>query len=170
MKKALLVIDLQNDMLWENRNKRFAYDTEPLLSRVNKAIHLYKKNGDTVIYIAHIVSNNWFSKKIFGYCIRNTEGSRLHKNLSIESQNYFEKSRADAFTSKKLTDFIRKQNFETVAICGIDEGGCVSATAKGAIKLGLSVEMLTNCIDTICPKSKIDKLRDELKAKGVKYI
>ena len=38
MKTALLVIDMQNDYLWEKRKPIFAYDTERLVAAVNELI------------------------------------------------------------------------------------------------------------------------------------
>jgi len=57
-----------------------------------------------------------------------------------------------------------------VAVCGLDECGCVSATAGGAVKNGLAVEMLTDGVVTCFPAKKVEKLRKKLKAQGVKYI
>ena len=42
-KKALLVIDMQNDYLWSNRKEMFSYDTETLVGNVNQAIEQYRK-------------------------------------------------------------------------------------------------------------------------------
>ena len=50
-KKALLVIDMQNDYLWKKRKKMFSYDTDKLVGDVNKLIAAYKENGYDVIYI-----------------------------------------------------------------------------------------------------------------------
>ena len=44
-KKALLVIDMQNDYLWEKRKTMFSYDTDKLVGDVNKLIAAYKENG-----------------------------------------------------------------------------------------------------------------------------
>ena len=49
IKNALLVIDMQNDYLCENRMKRFAYDTEGLVGRVNRLIHSYSKAGHDIM-------------------------------------------------------------------------------------------------------------------------
>ena len=34
-KKALLVIDIQNDYFWEKRKKIFTYDTDKLVGNIN---------------------------------------------------------------------------------------------------------------------------------------
>ena len=41
---------------------------------------------------------------------------------------------------------IEDQGFTELALCGLDECGCVGATAKGAVKAGLKVKMLTDSI------------------------
>ena len=41
-KKALIVIDMQNDYLWEKRKKMFTYNTSELTDSVNHAIRSYK--------------------------------------------------------------------------------------------------------------------------------
>ena len=49
--KALLVIDMQNDYLWDRRKAKFSYPTDALVSAVNGAIAKYQSEGCDVIYI-----------------------------------------------------------------------------------------------------------------------
>ena len=37
-KKALVVIDMQNDFLWEKRKAKFLYNTNELVNDVNNAV------------------------------------------------------------------------------------------------------------------------------------
>ncbi len=37
-KKTLVVIDMQNDFLWEERKARFSYNTNELVNDVNNAV------------------------------------------------------------------------------------------------------------------------------------
>ena len=170
MKKALIVIDIQNDYFWEHRKAKFTYDTEKIISTINSLIEQYQSEGHDIIYIKHIIQNNPINRKIFGFSIRGTEGAELYSGLNVVSEHIFEKLFPDAFSSKKLKELIIEKQYNTVSICGIDEGGCVSATAKGAVKNGLSIEMLTDGIATYFPMVKIEKLRNKLKSMGVKYI
>ena len=57
MKKALLVIDMQNDYLYEKRKAKFSYDTENLVNSVNSLIERYQ--GDSGI---KIVSEHCYDK------------------------------------------------------------------------------------------------------------
>ena len=54
-KKALLVIDIQNDYFWEKRKKIFTYDTDKLVGNINEAVASYKDKGYDIIYIKHIL-------------------------------------------------------------------------------------------------------------------
>ncbi len=174
MKKALLVIDIQNDFLWENRDKKkFPYkNIDKLISNINNNIEKNIEEGNEIVYIAHVLDNTFISRKLFGYAISGTEGAQLYSKLTInnEDYHYFEKKHKNAFTVKELKFFLENHNINTIQICGIDEGGCVSKTAKGAVKLGLKVEILKDSIDTVFPIKKVIKIRAKLKKKGVSYI
>lgn len=172
MKKALLVIDMQNDFIGDNRDKkRFCYENiDKLISNINSNIESSVKNGDEVIYISHVLEDNFISRKILKYGISGTEGAQLCNKLKIASNHYFEKHHGDAFSVKELKFFMENHEIDTIQICGIDEGGCVSLTARGASKLGFKVEILKDSVDTVFPMKKVIKFREELKKSGVKYI
>ena len=38
VKKALIVIDMQNDYLWDKRKAKFSYDTKALTTQVNNVL------------------------------------------------------------------------------------------------------------------------------------
>jgi len=63
-KKALIVIDMQNDYLWAKRKPMFSYDTDQLVKNVNRAAAFYKDKGYDIIYISQvfpdIITNRWF--------------------------------------------------------------------------------------------------------------
>lgn len=64
MKKALLVIDIQNDFLWENRDKKkFPYkNIDKLISNINYNIEKNIEEGNEIVYIAHVLDNTFISK------------------------------------------------------------------------------------------------------------
>ena len=170
MDKALLVIDMQNDYLWEKRKARFAYDTEKLVSAVNGIIRRYQGEGCDVIYTRHIIQNLPTNRLLFGYSIAGTEGAELYKGLDIVSDLCFEKNRSDTYTAGAFREYMKKQNYSVVALCGLDECGCVGATAKGAVKTKVKVKMLGECIGSRFPENKVQNMRQQLTALGVEYI
>ena len=169
-KKALIVIDMQNDYLWDKRKPKFSYNTDGLTGAVNKAIAAYKAKGYDIIYIEQVfpdlITNRWF----IGFSIKGTEGAELYSGLDVVSDLMFEKNLPDTYSSKAFREYMQKQGYSEVVLCGLDECGCVGATAKGASKTGVKVFMLGNCIGRRFPDSKVSKMRAELGALGVKYI
>ena len=167
MKKALLVIDMQNDYLWSKRKEMFTYNTDELVKNVNEAIESYKNDGFDIIYIKHILPKIMWG---VGFSIKGTEGAEMYDGVRIVSDFCFEKNHSDTFTAKAFKEFVAEKNYEELVLCGLDECGCVGATAKGAVKAGIKVKMLTDCIGRRFPENKVKAMRDELSSLGVEYI
>ena len=167
---ALIVIDMQNDYLCENRMKRFAYDTEGLVGRVNRIIHQYNGEGRDVIYVRHIIQNLPTNRLLFGYSIAGTEGAELYGGLDIVSDYIFDKLVGDALSNRKLRQLVERKGYDALHLCGLDECGCVASTALGAARRGLKVEILREGVATVLDERKVAKMREKLKRTGVKYI
>ncbi len=170
MNTALLVIDMQNDYLCKNRMKRFAYDTEGLVGRVNRIIHQYNAEGHDVIYIRHIIQNLPTNRLLFGYSIAGTEGAELYKGLDIVSDYIFDKLFGDALSNKKLRQLIERKGYDKLHLCGLDECGCVASTALGAVKRGYNVEILQKGTATVFDERKAARTREKLRQYAVKLI
>jgi len=170
MKNALLVIDMQNDYLYEKRKRRFAYDTEGLVARVNGLIRVYSEAGQDVIYIRHIIQNLPTNRLLFGYSIAGTEGAELYKGLDIVSDYIFDKLVGDALFNKNMRQLIEREGYDKLHLCGLDECGCVAATALGAVKRGYKVEILREGVATVFDERKVARTKEKLKQAGVRYI
>lgn len=168
--KALVVIDMQNDYLWKKRKTMFSYNTEKLVDSVNNAIEVYMKKGYDIIYIAQIFPNIITNKWFIGFSIKGTEGAELYDKLKVVSELYFEKNFSDTYSSKPFLEHMKKKGYSEVVLCGLDECGCVGATAKGAVKTGVNVRVLENCIGTRFDSDKVQRMRDSLASLGVQYI
>lgn len=168
-KKALLVIDMQNDYLGPKRKAMFSYDSAELTASVNRAIHRYQSEGADILYIAHILPNIATNRWFIGFSIKGTEGAKLYDGLDIVSDLYFEKNLSNTYTAKRFREFMKEKQYDEVAICGLDECGCVGKTALGAAKTGVRVVMLENCIGRRFPQNKVRKMREKLKQRGVQY-
>ena len=132
MNTALVVIDMQNDYLYEKRKPRFTYDTDKLVGDVNALIHEYRDKGCEVIYIRHIIQNLPTNRLLFGYSIAGTEGAELYSGLDIVSEHIFDKLVGDALSNRQLRELIQQKGIDTLHLCGLDECGCVTSTALGA--------------------------------------
>ena len=170
MKTALIVIDMQNDYLYEERKPIFAYNTAELTAAVNNIIHEYKEKGSDVIYIRHIIQNLPTNRLLFGYSIAGTKGAELYSGLDIVSEYCFDKLVGDALSNKELCELIRKNGYEVLHLCGLDECGCVTSTALGAAKRGIRAEIIRKGTATVFPQKRVEKARKKLEKAGIKYI
>ncbi|SCW70254.1 Nicotinamidase-related amidase [Ruminococcaceae bacterium YRB3002] len=168
-RKALVVIDMQNDYLWPSRKPMFNYDTEDLVSHVNGAIARFSGAGHDVIYIEQIfpdiVTNRWF----IGFSIRGTDGAKTYEGVKRVEGKVFEKNLPDTYTAKAFREHMAREGYGEVVLCGLDECGCVGATAQGAARTGARVVMLEDCIGRRFPEAKVQKMRKKLAALGVTY-
>lgn len=170
MKAALIVIDMQNDYLYEKRKSKFSYNTEQLTSSVNKLIQQYSNNDRDVIYIRHIIQDFPTNRLLFGFSIAGTEGAELYSGLDIVSDHCFDKLIGDALSNRKLCELIRQNGYEALHLCGLDECGCVASTALGAAKRGIKAEIISSGTASRFSEQKIAKTRKKLEKAGIKYI
>ena len=65
---------------------------------------------------------------------------------------------------------VHEKGYEMLHLCGLDEFGCVTETACGAVKRGIPVQIVRSGTATVQPEKKIAKQRARLKKAGVTYI
>ena len=167
MKKALLVIDMQNVCVGEKHATYFKYDNENLIQAVNKVIDENKDNP--VIYIKNIMKKNIINKIAPFQAYEGTEEVELVSSLHVVSDYIFTKYEGNAFSNLKLNEFLKEHHVECVEVVGVDGGGCVALTALGAIKEGYSVIVNETAIGTMFIKNK-EKYFKKLREADVKFI
>ena len=170
MKSALIVIDMQNDYLWEKRKPQFRYDTALLVGNVNELIRQQHAAGQDVIYIRHIIQNLPTNRLLFGYSLAGTEGAELYGGLEIVSDHCFDKLVGDALSNGRLRDLIREKGYEKLRLCGLDECGCVTSTALGAARRGIPVEIVRDGTATVFPGARVKRAHARLEKAGVKFV
>lgn len=153
MKKALLVVDMQNVCVGEKHSDYFKYNNHSLIEKVNNAI---ESNQDSiVIYIKNVMKRNLLNKFAPFQAYEGTEEVELVKNLNIVSDNVFTKCRGNAFSNAELVSFLKEQGVECVEVVGVDGG----VTALGAVKEGYKVIVNETAIGTMFHKNKTKYFR-----------
>ncbi len=155
MGKALVVIDIQNDI-----TKNY----KEIIDNINKAIDWATSNDIHVVYIRH--ENLSDGTRTFK---PNTRGAELVPDMKIASTNIFTKSKGNALTSEKFADFIDKNKIDEFYITGADAIACVKSTVFNMNKVGYKVNILSDCV-TSYDKRKIDEMIHYYESKGSKII
>ena len=60
MKKALIIIDIQNDYLYDKRLKKFNYDTNTVINNINNTINKYKEEQKLFFFDPFKSFLRWF--------------------------------------------------------------------------------------------------------------
>lgn len=167
MKKALLVIDMQNVCVGERHAAYFKYDNNTLIEEVNKVIDENKDN--LIIYVKNVMKKSLLNKFAPFQAYEGTEEVELVNNLHILSNHVFVKFKGDAFSNPALNVFLKEHDIQRVEVVGVDGGACVALTAIGAMEHGYKVIVNETAIGTMFNKSR-DKYFRKLKKKGVEFV
>ncbi|WP_187120302.1 isochorismatase family cysteine hydrolase [[Clostridium] hylemonae] len=153
MKKALVVIDIQNDI-----TKNY----KEIIDNINALIDWAVSNNIYIVYIRH--ENLSAGTRTFK---PNTHGAELASDLKIVSANVFTKSKGNALTSEGFVNFINEiSNFY---IAGADAVACVKSTCYNLRKANYDVNVLSDCI-TSYDKRKIVEMLHYYESKGCKLL
>ncbi|WP_334168223.1 isochorismatase family cysteine hydrolase [Phocaeicola paurosaccharolyticus] len=155
MEKALVVIDLQNDITKNYRE---------IIDNVNAAINWAVNNNIDVIFIRH--ENITPGTRTFKH---DTRGSEFVPEMKIVTENIFTKTKANALTSEEFVNYIKANGIKEFYIAGADATECVKSTCYNMSKSNYKVNVLSDCI-TSYNKNKIADMIKYYESKGANII
>ena len=150
-KKALVVIDIQNDITKHYRD---------IIDRLNAAIDWAVACGMGVVYIQH--NNLSAGTRTFK---PGTKGAELVPELKVVSDNVFVKTKANALTSEAFMEYIQANGIDGFYITGADATGCVKSTCFNMRKAGYAVHVISDCVTSYDLK-KLDEMLTYYAGKG----
>ena len=131
-KKALVVIDIQNDITKHYRD---------IIDNINAAIDWAADQGMTIIYIKH--NNLSPGTRTFK---PDTKGAELAPELKVVSDHIFVKAKANTLTSRDFSEYIRENGIDEFYITGADATACVKSTCFNMNKEGFMVHVISDCV------------------------
>ena len=155
MKKALVIIDIQNDITKNYKD---------IIDNINKSIDWAVDNDIHVVYIRH--ENLSDGTRTFK---PNTRGAELVSDLKIVSNNVFTNYKGNALSSEEFADFINKNEICELYLTGADAVACVKSTCFNLCKANYKVNVISDCI-TSYDKKKIDEMLHYYESKGSKIV
>ncbi len=150
-KKALVVIDIQNDITKHYKD---------VVGTINDAIEWALAEGMEIVYIKH--NNITPATRTFK---PGTKGAELAPELNVVSGNIFVKTKSNALTSGDFCDFIGKNGIDEFYITGADALACVKSTCFNMTKSGYTVHVISDCV-TSYDLTKIDEMLAYYAGKG----
>ena len=146
MKKALLLIDLQNDYfpgglfpLW---------NTEATLTTLIESIKRAQAAGVEVIHIQHIANPQSGIAPFFN---KGTSGADIHPVILATAPNapVIVKEYADSFHETGLEELLSARGVSELLVCGMMTQNCVTHTAISKTAEKYKVSILPDCCTTV---------------------
>ena len=151
MSKALVVIDIQNDITKNYRS---------IIDKINKAVEWAQGKELHIVYIKH--NNMTAGTRTFK---PDTRGEQLVPELSVVSNHIFVKTKANALTSESFSKYIADNGIDEFYVCGADATACVKSTCYNMVKAGYMVHVLSDCVTSYDLK-KVDEMLAYYEKKG----
>lgn len=164
MKRALLVIDVQNEYL--TGTKLHVTYPQNSFERILSAIDTANKNDIPVILVQH--SSTGEGSKTF---VRDTELWQIPEEVkSLKYNSIVEKNYPDSFRKTDLEDILKELGVDTVVICGYMTQMCCDTTARQAFHMGYKVEFLNDATGTLAFENYAGSISAEELHKAVLVI
>lgn len=151
MEKALVVIDIQNDITKHYRD---------IIHGINMAIDWAGRQGMHIVYIKH--NNITAGTRTFK---PDTKGAELVPELKVVSENIFVKPKSNALTSEAFAAFIAENGIREFYITGADATACVKSTCFNMAKAGYTVHVISDCVTSYDLK-KVGEMLEYYEKKG----
>jgi nicotinamidase-related amidase len=141
-KKALLIIDIQNDYFESGANSLVG----SLEASVNakKLLKMFREKSLPVIHIQHFSTRAGST-----FFIPNTKGVEIQKNMKpVKEEKVIAKNYPNSFRDTDLLDYLKLNNITDLVICGMMTHLCVDATTRAAKDFGYNCVLIGDACAT----------------------
>lgn len=144
MKKALLVVDLQNDYF--PAGKFPLWNTDVVLQNIERAIEKANAQGIPVVHIQHIAKQG-----MAPFFNEGTPGADIHPRILVSAPNapVIVKGFADSFEKTTLEGTLAELGVTDLLVCGMMTQNCVTHTAISKAAEKYKVTILPDCRTTV---------------------
>lgn len=146
MTKALIVIDIQNDYF---PNGAFPlWDTETVLSKIERAIQQAQAQQIPVILVQHIADK---SKGLAPFFNEGTDGVAIHPRILAAAPQapIVIKHFADSFVNTDLEATLQRLDVDKLLVCGMMTQNCVTHTAISKQAEKYKTVIVQDCCTTV---------------------
>lgn len=146
MKKALIVIDVQNDYF--SHGAYPLWNSEATLEKIKLAVQKAQQQQVPIILVQHIANPANGLSPFFNV---KTAGVEIHSGLKAlaAEATIITKSYADSFHQTNLQDVLSTLKIEEILLCGMMTQNCVTHTALSKQAEQYKVGILGDCCTTV---------------------
>ncbi|WP_211327021.1 cysteine hydrolase family protein [Chitinophaga flava] len=138
-KKALIIIDVQNDYF--KGGKMELYRPDAAADNIKRILEKCRKEGIPVVYIQHAAAD--------GFLVANTTGAEIHPSvLPLPGEKIITKHYPNSFRETALLDYLKQIGVSNLIITGMMTHVCVDATTRAAKDLGFHCTVVADACAT----------------------
>lgn len=142
MKKALLIIDVQNDYFQDGTHT--LYEPEIAGGNAAKLLKNTRINNIEVVHIQHVAVNDGAD-----FFLPNTYGAEINDYVKpIEGEKVIVKNYPNSFRDTELLEYLKEKNINELIVCGMMTDVCVDATVRAAMDLGFKTTVVGDACAT----------------------
>lgn len=142
MKKALLLIDIQNDYF--PNGKMELINSISAGENAKRILQKFRENNDFIVHIQHIAT-----RPDATFFLPDTYGSEIHTLVKPENdEKIIVKHFPNSFQQTELIEHLKENNIKKLIIVGMMTHMCVDSTARAAKDLDFTVEIVGDACAT----------------------
>ncbi len=156
MKKALIIIDMQNDYFVGGKMALVGIDKA--MKNTMKLIEDAQEKGYEVFFIQHISTREGAT-----FFLPNSDGVKLHTRFDVSVGTVIQKHYPNSFRETSLEAKLKEKGIKDLIICGAMSHKCVDTTVRAAFDLGYNIELVSDA----CATKDLVFQNETIKAKDV---
>lgn len=138
MKKALLIVDVQNAMIAVEKP---VYQANRKIKTIQSLISKARKKNVPVIYVQHNEQSSEFEN--------GTDTWQIFEGIKPETGDYvIQKTESDSFYETPLKEVLEQNQIDQLVIVGMQTEYCINATSTRAVELGFEVTLIKDAHST----------------------
>lgn len=142
MRKALLIIDVQNDYFKGGRMELASM--ENAAKNCQRLLENFRATHQPIFHVQHF--SNYEGATFF---VPNTEGCEIHERVKPgEYETVIAKNFPNAFRGTRLDELLRADGVEGLVVCGAMSHMCIDTTVRAAFDFGYSCTLISDACAT----------------------
>lgn len=142
MKKALVIIDIQNDYFPGGTHTLF--EVEQAGSNAHEVLVYARNKGFEIIHVQHIAVNEGAD-----FFLAETEGAKINNCVQPnDGEKIIIKNYPNSFRDTDLLNHLRKNEINDLVVCGMMTDVCVAATVRAAMDFGFNTTIIGDACAT----------------------
>lgn len=138
MKKALLIVDIQNDYFEQGAWELVGSTAASL--QAQKVLHHFRKEHLPIIHIQHFAVGEGLP-----FFKPNTPGVEIHDNVKpLASEKVIAKHYPNSFKETELLEYLQENGITSLVIMGMMTHMCIDATTRAAKDFGFDCTVISD--------------------------